>query len=230
MRPKFILTVFCLFLFLPLTLFHLVSLAQSQEISPESSQPDEPVLSGHLETAFASPALIATHIFTKTIEAVTPFSEYRYFYQMNISDMPSGTFTWNMSNQNPDRISDVFFDSTGGNGCVQQSDGDIVCDDVSSFYLEFRYTNIYTIQLNTKQIGAGANFTGFSLNHSVTLIYMEPLEFIESIRTATDDPIAPILHENLTVKWEILNTSQGGIIATFLDPRIELLFLPVLTK
>ncbi len=204
--------------------------AQSREIIVEGQSADDPELTAHLAVQSGSVAPPATAVYTKTVEAATPFSEYRYFTQVEITNMPAGTFTWQMNNLAPDKINDLHFYSVGGDGCTQQSDLDIVCDRVSTFYLEYRYTNVYTLQLNTKRIGIGANFTGFSANHNATLVYIEPLGFLESVRSATNVSITPSVHKNHTLKWEILNTSKGVIIATFLDPRIRNLFLPLVTK
>lgn len=227
MRTKWAIAIFVLPLLLSFILAIFVFPTQSQENILKTPLSTEPELSAHLELPLDAPSSIATVLFTKTIEAVVPFSEYRFFWQMKISDMPDGEFTWNMDYFNPEHYGDLYFYGIGGNGCVQQSDMDIFCDGVTTFYLEYRYTNIYTLQLNQKEIGMGANFTGFSLNHYLTLHYVEPLVFIRSFRSATNDPITPTLHENQTLKWEILNASQGGMRSVFLDPRIETIFLPI---
>jgi hypothetical protein len=175
--------------------------------------------------------LAGTQISTKTIEAYIPFQEYRYHRAVKVTGMSGGTYTWRLENFPPDTLSDVFFDWIGGSGCIQQPNNNIVCGNgISYFYVEFRYTSTYSPTSNLIAIDAGSGASGFSPDHTATLNYIDPLIFITSTLRSSGTPIEPLSHSNATLKWQIPNSGDGWISATFYDPRISIVYLPVLIK
>ncbi len=175
--------------------------------------------------------LAGTMVSTNTIEVYTPFKEFRSHYAAEVTGMPSGTYTWQMEHLPPDTIDDIFYDWTGGSGCTIQSNNNIVCGSgINYFYVEFRYSSPYSPTSNFISLGAGGSSSGFAPDYTATLNYVEPLMFITSTLYSTATPIEPISHSNTTLRWQIPNTTDANIVATFYDPRISMVYLPLVTK
>lgn len=231
MSSKHILTFLGLNISFLSLLFWVVLPATSQESSiggvPNTVEDDLTISSGD----FIESPLTGTQVSTKTIEAHIPFKEYRYHYAAEVTGMPGGTYTWHLEDFPADTLSDVFYDWRGGSGCSQQANNNIVCGSgIDYFYVEFRFSSTYSPASNFISIAAGGFSQGFSPDHTITLNYLQPLTFITSTRYSSTTPIAPFLHSNTTLKWRVSNTTNGSIVATFHDPRISVVHLPMLNK
>ena len=175
--------------------------------------------------------LAGTVVSTKTIETYIPFEEYSEHFAAEITGLPGGTFTWYLQDFPPDTLSDVLYDWTGGSGCTQQPNNNIVCGSgISYFYVEYRYSSPFSPTSSFLTIYAGTFSSGFSPDNTATLNYVEPLEFITSTLYSFATVIEPVLHNNTTLKWQIPNSTNGGIAAIFYDPRINIVYLPLVIK
>ncbi len=135
-------------------------------------------------------------------------------------------FTYNLSGIPSETLSDVAFSEEGSGSCIQESDNDIRCDgEITEFFLTFRFYFTPSTTGGNLILGAGGS-SSFTRDHTVDLFYPDPLELI-----GISDSDKLIVNSGNQLRWQEID-AQGSFVprALFRDPRIRLVYLPLVLK